>query len=170
MDPVLLSSWSASTGREPSLRVGIVLPADHMQSIRLVLPDNDCRLLVDGREHSMAPAGEAEIVARNGGVSFSAGDIRTVPTSVVTLVPPSFRELHRGRGIEVRGVLTGRGFHWQKRMTFTFSGTLEFRSENGGLLGVNILPMEQYLAGVITSEMSGECPLEFLKSQVLVAR
>ena len=67
-------------------------------------------------------------------------------------------------------MITGRGFHWQKRFHPTIPGTLEFRAYCGRLLVVNELPLEQYLAGVIAGEMSGECPVEFLKSQCIVAR
>ena len=35
---------------------------------------------------------------------------------------------------------------------------------------VNALPLEHYLSGVISGEMSGDCPAAFLESQCLVAR
>nr|HQA46637.1 SpoIID/LytB domain-containing protein [Phycisphaerae bacterium] len=158
------------TGVEPRLRVGVVLPSDQMQRIRLTIPDAPYRLLLDGRAGHAPPAGSAEVVCEGQRVRFRAADRTSEPAGILTIVPASEGPLQRGGGIEVRGVLTGRGFHWQKRTHFRIPGTIEFRVADDHLLVVNELPLEQYLTCVVTSEMSGACPLEFLKSQVLVAR
>ena len=76
----------------------------------------------------------------------------------------------RGAGVQLRGVVAGRGFHWEKRIHPTVGGSLEFRVSGGRLLVINELPLEEYLPGVIAGEMSGDCPMEFLKSQTVVAR
>jgi peptidoglycan hydrolase-like amidase len=73
-------------------------------------------------------------------------------------------------GVLVRDVVVGRGFHWQKRIDQTLAGALELLPGRRGVVLVNELPLEEYLAGVITAEMSGACPLDFLKAQCLVAR
>jgi stage II sporulation protein D len=75
-----------------------------------------------------------------------------------------------GAGVLVRDVAAGRGFHWQKQVDQTLPGTIELLPGRRGVVLVNELPLEDYLAGVITAEMSGACPVEFLKAQCVVAR
>lgn len=170
MPDMNLSEWTPSCRREPMLRVGVILPIDGMNTVRMNVPSPGCRILLDGRAAGEVAAGTAEIVAHGANVVLGTSTGRVGPGSVLALVPIGPEPRRRGAGIELRNMVAGRGFHWQKRVTLTFPGRLEFRAAEGGLLAVNELPLEDYLAGVITAEMSGACPLEFLKSQVLVAR
>src|SRR4029079_18949445 len=50
------------------------------------------------------------------------------------------------------------------------SGVLEFRAHGSNVILINELPLEEYLLGVITAEMSGNCPIEYLKAQSVVSR
>jgi SpoIID/LytB domain protein len=52
----------------------------------------------------------------------------------------------------------------------TYRGTLEFRPAAGGMTVVNIVPMEEYLYGVIPAEMPASWPAEALKAQSIAAR
>lgn len=52
----------------------------------------------------------------------------------------------------------------------SYRGLLEFSSQSGGLLVVNELPLEQYLIGVINSEISSTWPMESIKTQAVIAR
>ena len=46
-----------------------------------------------------------------------------------------------------------------------------FKSRGNGTLAViNEIPLEEYLASVISSEMSGEAPFEFLKAHAITSR
>lgn len=118
-------------------------------------------------DQSVAVAGLIEARITGGQIALEGSALD--PEPVVRLVPPA-QSLERGVGIRCFGVMAGRGFHWQTRIEAAFVGTLEFRVAGGRLLVINELPMEEYLAGVIAAEMSGECPLEFLRSQCIVAR
>lgn len=51
-----------------------------------------------------------------------------------------------------------------------YEGNLEIRKTENGLLLINELPLEQYLCGVLPSEMSEEFPVEALKAQAVCAR
>jgi stage II sporulation protein D len=55
-------------------------------------------------------------------------------------------------------------------MDQTLSGVLEFRVHGSNVILINELPLEEYLLGVITAEMSGECPIEYMKAQSVVSR
>ncbi|MBQ3782756.1 MAG: SpoIID/LytB domain-containing protein [Lachnospiraceae bacterium] len=52
----------------------------------------------------------------------------------------------------------------------TYRGTLVIRSESSGLAVINNLPLEEYLYGVVGSEMSESFPKEALKTQAVTAR
>ena len=152
-----------------ALRVGVVLPADRMHALCLVF--RTCRtasFLMGG--WVTCCAGSAEVVVDAGRVRLRSPGFTCEPAAVLGIAPACNVPLEPGAGIKLRDLPTGRGFHWQKCAHFTLPVALEFRVHGDGLLAVNELSLEQYLAGVITAEMSGACPLEFLKSQVLAAR
>lgn len=52
----------------------------------------------------------------------------------------------------------------------SYRGLIELSSQNGKLLVVNELPLEQYLVGVINSEISSTWPMEAIKTQAVIAR
>jgi SpoIID/LytB domain protein len=52
----------------------------------------------------------------------------------------------------------------------TYRGALEFRPTPNGMTVVNIVPMEEYLYGVIPAEMPSGWPAEALKAQAIAAR
>jgi SpoIID/LytB domain protein len=74
-------------------------------------------------------------------------------------------------GVILHGIPVGRDFHWEHRERLSFRGTIEFLVGNDGrLLAVNELPMEEYLVSVNSSEMDARSPVEFLKAQTVAAR
>lgn len=52
----------------------------------------------------------------------------------------------------------------------SYRGVIELSLQSGRLLVVNELPLEQYLVGVINSEISSTWPMESIKSQAVIAR
>lgn len=56
------------------------------------------------------------------------------------------------------------------RASETYEGRLEIRRTDEGLLLINELPLEQYLCGVVPSEMPSSYPAEALKAQAVCAR
>jgi len=67
-------------------------------------------------------------------------------------------------------VTIGKGFHWQRQEVQTFQGALRFVKEGAEVCAVNVLPVEAYLASVISSEMSPTASLEFLKAHAVISR
>ncbi len=51
-----------------------------------------------------------------------------------------------------------------------YHGKLKLIATDGGLLAVNYVDLEQYLAGVVTAEMPASWPQEALKAQAIAAR
>ena len=71
---------------------------------------------------------------------------------------------------ELKGVTIGVNFHWERKEDQRFSGALHLIVENGKLTAVNVLPVEDYLLSVISSEMSATASLELLKAHAVISR
>ena len=141
---------------EPPIRVGLVEGA---AAVRLRL---EGRFSVDGG----GPAGPGDcLVARDGDavVLTGAGQARG---AALRLRPA---ELETGR-VTVHDVTIGKDFHWQRRQSQSFEGTLHCAAVERGLTVVNELPLERYLASVISSEMRASSPTELLRSHAIVSR
>lgn len=66
---------------------------------------------------------------------------------------------------------TGEGYHFEKKELRSYKESLEFWIDRfGKLTVVNQIPLEEYLKGVVGSEMSPAFPLEALKAQAVAAR
>ncbi|MCQ2147186.1 MAG: DUF4922 domain-containing protein [Bacteroidales bacterium] len=68
------------------------------------------------------------------------------------------------------GVTIGVDFHWQRKVTQKFAGTLKFIVENHKITAVNVIGVEDYLLSVISSEMKSSATLEFLKAHSVISR
>jgi stage II sporulation protein D len=66
-------------------------------------------------------------------------------------------------------VTIGIGFHWERQERQVFRGVLRIIEDNG-LTAINDVPVDEYVASVISSEMSASCPLEFLKAHAVISR
>ena len=67
-------------------------------------------------------------------------------------------------------VTIGIDFHWERQETQTFSGKLKLIPTGDSITAINILPIEEYLKSVISSEMSATSSLEFLKAHAVISR
>ena len=67
-------------------------------------------------------------------------------------------------------VTIGVNFHWERKETQVFQGTLRLVVEADQITAINELPVEQYLASVISSEMKATAGLELLKAHAVISR
>ena len=67
-------------------------------------------------------------------------------------------------------VTIGVNFHWERKETQVFLGTLRLVVESEKIVAINELPVEQYLASVISSEMKATAGLELLKAHAVISR
>lgn len=67
-------------------------------------------------------------------------------------------------------VVIGIDFHWQRKVTQTFAGSLKFKVIDGKVQAINIIGVEDYLLSVISSEMRASANLEFLKTHAVISR
>jgi len=71
---------------------------------------------------------------------------------------------------ELNDVTIGIKFHWERKEDQQFKGSLKIIGENEKLTAINILPLEDYLVSVISSEMSATSSLELLKAHAITSR
>ena len=77
----------------------------------------------------------------------------------------------RGEGsFTLHGVTIGQKFHWERQESQTFSGILKLVVDEDKIVAINILPVEDYLTSVISSEMKSSSSLEFLKAAAVISR
>lgn len=68
-------------------------------------------------------------------------------------------------------VTIGVHFHWERTQEQTFKGTLILALDAlGNMVVINQIFLEDYLTSVISSEMSTDAPLEFLKAHSIISR
>lgn len=71
---------------------------------------------------------------------------------------------------ELQDVTIGINFHWERKEVQRFKGELKIIVENDRLTAINIIPIEDYLTSVISSEMSATASLELLKAHAVISR
>jgi stage II sporulation protein D len=68
-------------------------------------------------------------------------------------------------------VAIGNRFHWERTEDQTFQRDLVLRlRDDGTMAAINEIPLEDYLTSVISSEMNGAAPMEFLKAHAILSR
>jgi SpoIID/LytB domain protein len=85
---------------------------------------------------------------------------------------PLFRLIaQEGSTFSIFNVTVGNRFHWERTEDQTFQGDLILRPrKDGTIAAINEVPLERYLKSVISSEMSGAAPMEFLKAHAILSR
>jgi SpoIID/LytB domain protein len=71
---------------------------------------------------------------------------------------------------ELKNVTIGVNFHWEQKEDQKFQGALKLIIEDGKITAINVLPIENYLISVISSEMSASSSLDLLKAHAIISR
>ena len=71
---------------------------------------------------------------------------------------------------ELQDVTIGINFHWERKEVQRFKGELKIIVEDDRLTAINIIPIEDYLTSVISSEMCATASLELLKAHAVISR
>ncbi len=88
--------------------------------------------------------------------------------SVVRIVPDINDEFTH---LTLSDVMIGIEFHWQRYEDLDYRGIIEIGFNNdGNLVVINEIDIENYLVSVNSSEMTPDCPLGLLEAQTIVAR
>ena len=143
------SSTLYNKGKQPDVTVGIV----SAQKIHFSL---NKPYLAKGEK----VLGEQVVEFSEGGVLWNGNQY-----SKLTFHPQS-----ADASFSLSDVTIGVNFHWERKETQTFLGTLRFVVESDKIVAINELPVEKYLESVISSEMSATSSLELLKAHAVISR
>ena len=138
-----------NNGKQPNVTVGIVSG----QKIHFAL---NKPYLAKGE----TVMGEQVVEFSEGGVLWNGNQY-----SKLTFHPQS-----ADASFSLSDVTIGVNFHWERKETQTFLGTLRFVVEADKICAINELPVEKYLESVISSEMSATSSLELLKAHAVISR
>ena len=159
---------------EPIVRVGIILEEDNKEKLETDVLAGEYTIIADGRHTALnlSTLNTLSFIVENGQILCNIKEKTIAGGNKVVSIEKKNKEekISPKSGILVKNCVAGRGFHWEKPVNLSLPFKLEFHQVNGKLILVNELPMEPYLACVVTSEMSGECPAEFIKAQATSAR
>lgn len=142
-------SSQLSTKKEPNVTVGIV--SGEKISFSLNKPY----------------VAKGEVITGDQVVEFSEGGILWRGTQYRNL---TFAPQSEDASFSLNDVTIGVNFHWERKETQTFEGTLRIVVEADKIVAINELPVEKYLTSVISSEMSSTSSLEFLKAHAVISR
>lgn len=148
-DAAEASSTLYNKGKQPDVTVGIV----SAQKIHFSL---NKPYLAKGEK----VLGEQVVEFSEGGVLWNGNQY-----SQLTFHPQS-----ADASFSLSGVTIGVNFHWERKETQTFLGTLRFVVESDKIVAINELTVEKYLESVISSEMSATSSLELLKAHAVISR
>lgn len=145
-------SPSGDLGAEPLIQVGILL---HQPKI-------DFELL-----STYQLRGE-KISTGNYSVEISGGKI-LFNGSLYDEITFEADDLHTD-SFELKDVIIGVNFHWERKENQRFIGSLKFIVEENGITAINVVLLEDYLTSVISSEMSATSSVELLKAHAVISR
>ena len=110
---------------------------------------------------------KGETVSDNQVVSFSEGGILWNESLYREL---TFTPQDDQNSFSLYDVTIGLNYHWERQETQVFSGTLKLVVDEEKIVAINILPVEEYLTSVISSEMNANSSMELLKAHAVVSR
>ena len=142
---------------EPTITVGILSAPE----VRFRL---DTPYYIDG----VSVEGEQIAIAQPNGILWQGKVYKKIslsPTEKAVLPSGS------GEGVfRLYNVTIGKQFHWERQQIQVFTGSLHLILQEGKIVVINELPLEDYLVSVISSEMKSTCSLQFLKASAVISR
>lgn len=148
---------------EPVIAVGLMtIPAG---AVRITLHGDylvDDQVVFDGGTYQVhigrLSSTENDLILFNDGTGF---------VKTATLTP---RDVSTA-SFTIHDVVIGIGFHWERKEDQSFQGALQLKIDGAGnLLVINLIPLEQYITSVISSEMSATSNIELLKAHSIISR
>ena len=140
---------------EPTIAVGI-----------LALPALDFEGDLDCAEPERSLRGPARATVSGTSIEIECGGKRSVHPSGLLLTPSD----GGNSSFLIRGVTIGMKFHWERKEDQRFTGALKLVAKGSDVVAINVVPIEDYLASVISSEMSAESSLNFLMAHAITSR
>ena len=144
-----VSQKPKAKGQEPNVTVGIV--SGQKIEFSLNAPYTAKGETIEGRQ---------TVEFSEGGILWNGNQYREL----------TFTPANAEASFSLFDVTIGVNFHWERKETQTFLGTLRLVVESDHITAINELPVEKYLASVISSEMKATAGLELLKAHAVISR
>ena len=109
------------------------------------------------------------------GQPVSGAQVATIANGLIHWQGKAYTELvftpaDAAASFTLEDVTIGVNFHWERKERQTFRGTLRLLANDGKILAINRLHVEQYLESVISSEMSATSNLPLLMAHAVISR
>lgn len=104
--------------------------------------------------------GEQTVEFSEGGILWRGNQYREL----------TFTPLKSDASFSLHDVTIGLNFHWERKETQVFNGSLHLVIESDRITAINQLPVEKYLSSVISSEMRSTSSIELLKAHAVISR
>lgn len=141
---------------EPIINVGIVEKYQEVSGELLEKFKITDDVIVSGGFKAVFRAGEI--------ILYGGKEIELLRGKEISFTPMN------GGVFTVHDVVFGINFHWERKEHQTFQGALKLVARENGITAINAVSVEQYLASVISSEMSAGAPMELLKAHAITSR
>ena len=154
----------ATIAGKPSIRNNIVFTPSHPFTV--TLKSNGKTLAVGKAKETWKVElenGKAELISPKG---------QPYPFTGAIVITPKSADAQQGATILIRKVMSGAGMTWASVDDKEYRGRLEIIHDrkHNTLLPVNLVNIEEYLMGVMSSEMPSGFPKEALRAQAVLAR
>lgn len=163
-----ITTFTKALGENPQIRVLVI---DSMTSICVTpKPAWVIKDLTGKKLRELAPDQATTIVLTGGELRLLGKEATTGSASLgkdaIVLESPSDKGT-----LGVRQVPYGVGWWWESAEDRLYQGRVEIYPTSGGkLVVIVVLPLEQYLRGVVPSEIGADSPLQALCAQAVAAR
>ena len=137
---------------EPLINVGILLEQPKI-TFSLLVPYQ-----FNGTE---IPAGDYYVEYSERSILFNGSKHKEIIFKTDHLHTDSF---------EIKDVIIGLNFHWERKEDQRFLGELKFIVEKEAITAINIVMLEDYLTSVISSEMSATSSVQLLNTHAVISR
>lgn len=132
--------------------------------------------ITDGQSGAVLARGKAKeswvAVLQNGKAHLLSPAGKKIAFTKSVLITPSSKTEGEGHTIIVKNVMSGAGMTWASVDDKEYRGKLQIThdAKRNTLIPVNIVNIEEYLQGVIASEMPTKFPMNALRAQAVLAR
>lgn len=142
---------------QPNIEVGVLMAPEFSFTL-----EGPYRLRATGKIYK----GPGKAVLKNDKWTLWINDIEIATSLPAELEPVDYQKC----SFELKDVVIGINFHWERKENQRFKGMLRIIREEDHLTAVNCLPLEDYLVSVISSEMSATSSPQLLRAHAVISR
>lgn len=119
---------------------------------------------INGIRQKLNDEGTARI--NEDAIEVNIGTAKFTQVDQMTFIPENLSS----ERFDIKDVTIGVDFHWEQKENQIFQGSLKLIKIGEEIQVINLLPIEDYLKSVISSEMSANCSLNLLKAHAIISR